>query len=61
MRIKLERLEEALFQDNNVGFCLNCGQDAHNVEPDARDYKCESCGRNRVYGAEEIILMSLWE
>lgn len=42
------------------GFCLNCGDEADGVEPDARDYECESCGERRVSGAEEILLgMSL--
>jgi len=42
------------------GFCLNCGDEVSGVEPDARDYKCESCGERQVAGAEEILFgMSL--
>lgn len=42
---------------NDMGFCLACGDEAYNVEPDARRYECESCGRMTVYGAEELLLM----
>jgi hypothetical protein len=43
--------------DDNSGFCLDCGEQHSNIEPDARRCKCEACGERRVYGAEEIILM----
>lgn len=53
-----ERLEEALTGDENVGFCIACGEEADCVEPDARGYTCESCGRPSVYGAQEILFMT---
>jgi hypothetical protein len=40
----------------NPGICIWCGADAEGVEPDARKYKCESCGELGVYGAEELLL-----
>jgi len=40
-----------------IGFCTACGEPADEVEPDAREYECESCGAEKVYGAEELILM----
>lgn len=43
----------------NKGFCLACGAIADGVEPDARKYKCESCDAEKVYGAEELVLMGL--
>lgn len=43
---------------DDVGFCLGCGAEAHGVEPDARGYECEACGEPRVYGAEELVLMT---
>jgi hypothetical protein len=43
--------------EDSGGFCLSCGADACGVEPDARKYKCEACGENRVYGIEELLLM----
>ncbi len=56
--ITLKRVTEAVERYNNSldnpGFCLECGQEQDDCEPDARDYKCEHCGTNRVYGAFEI-------
>lgn len=43
--------------DDYRGFCIECGAEAFNVEPDARKYVCESCGAKAVYGAEELVLM----
>jgi hypothetical protein len=40
----------------NPGFCVACGKSADGVEPDARRYKCESCGEATVYGAEELMM-----
>lgn len=37
------------------GLCLACCERAWGVEPDARDYICEACGENAVYGAEELL------
>lgn len=42
--------------DDNVGFCVSCGAEAYSVEPDARRYRCESCGERAVFGAEELLL-----
>jgi hypothetical protein len=41
----------------NPGICVACGEDAYDVEPDARGYECECCGSHRVYGAEELLMM----
>lgn len=41
---------------DNPGFCIACGEDADGVEPDARRYECESCGKKAVYGAEELLM-----
>lgn len=43
---------------DNPGFCIACGLDAHNVEPDARRNECESCGSRSVYGAEELFFQT---
>jgi len=54
-KFTLEQLEPAM--DLNVGFCRACGSEQDCVEPDARHYRCESCGMPQVYGAEELVLM----
>jgi hypothetical protein len=52
-----ERVTEAVEEDAGFGFCVECGESAEGVEPDAREYKCQSCGKLAVYGAEELLLM----
>jgi len=56
-KVTLEQILAAVEADDCLGFCLACGAEAHNIEPDARRYVCESCGERRVYGAEELLLM----
>lgn len=46
-------------REENRGFCLACGESQDCVEPDARRYECECCGKAKVYGAEELALMGL--
>ena len=53
----ISAIESALTSTDNPGFCIKCGDDADGVEPDARRYKCESCGANSVYGAEELLIL----
>ena len=57
MKITMDQIIDAVQSDNYLGFCLACGSEAYNVEPDAREYKCEACGEKKVYGAEEILMM----
>jgi len=47
--------------DEHGGFCVECGEEAFGVEPDARKYVCESCEERGVYGIEELLLMGLIE
>ncbi|MBW4025669.1 MAG: hypothetical protein HIU92_21585 [Proteobacteria bacterium] len=46
--ITLARVSEAAHRHNvtleDPGFCIRCGAEAEGVEPDAREYECESCG-----------------
>jgi hypothetical protein len=53
-KFSLPRLEAA--REASMGFCLACGAEAEQVEPDARKYSCARCGLAHVYGAEEIAL-----
>lgn len=54
--ITSDRVLSLVEQDNNLGLCLACGEEAHDVEPDACQYECEICGARQVYGAEELLL-----
>lgn len=56
----LKTLERIINQDTQEGFCLACGELADGVEPDARKYTCEFCNKDKVYGAEELVLMGLF-
>ena len=47
--------------DHYCGFCLVCGAQAEPIEPDAREYTCESCGEAKVYGVEELLMMGVIE
>jgi hypothetical protein len=58
-KVTLDQVMAAIEADDCLGFCLACGEEAYNVEPDARRYTCESCGKPQVYGAEELLLMGV--
>ena len=49
--------KRTMFGMENVGFCLSCGEEQGGCEPDAGEYKCESCGMPTVYGAGELLIM----
>ena len=55
-----DRIEEAyassMLDLSSPGFCVDCGEEADGVEPDATKYRCESCGARAVYGAEELLM-----
>ena len=57
MKIDIDRIIEAIAEDDYRGFCTACGEEAYGVEPDARGYTCEACGEPKVYGAEELLIM----
>jgi hypothetical protein len=57
MKPSLDEVMAAVEDDDNVGFCMSCGECAYGVEPDAEEYECESCGEFKVYGAELILIM----
>ncbi len=50
----LASVEQRSMSLDNPGFCLACGCEASGVEPDARNYECESCGSHQVFGRRRI-------
>lgn len=52
---KLEIIEEGM--EAYLGFCIECGEERECCEPDAREYHCDNCETDTVYGAEELIVM----
>lgn len=53
----LEQLERA--DANYEGFCLACGT-THRIEPDAHGDECPSCGKPKLFGAMELMLMGVY-
>lgn len=45
---------------SSSGYCLACKAKVAGVEPDGRKYECPKCGKPKVYGAEELVLMGLF-
>lgn len=43
------------------GFCLACGEFQPGCEPDLKQGKCEACGKLKVYGAERLLIMGLYD
>ena len=42
------------------GVCIGCMHVRDgNTEPDAREYPCDECGKDRVYGIQELMIMGL--
>lgn len=53
IRIPVEDVEEAY--NENIGYCISCGESHHGIEPDAEKYECESCGKETVFGAGSLL------
>lgn len=54
-------IKELQAMDENMeGFCLSCGEVQPGVEPDASKYVCDCCGKEKVYGASELVLMGIY-
>lgn len=54
--ITTERVYKAVKLDEDIGICTACGEEQDGCEPDARNYTCESCGEEAVFGAEELLI-----
>lgn len=61
MAIKIELTEQEYVAgcEENLGYCVACGEESYECEPDARNYVCEYCGQRQVFGIEELCLMGL--
>ena len=55
-QLDLDQVLDAVRRDDHTGICTNCGEEQYGCEPDARKYKCESCGQRTVFGAEELLI-----
>lgn len=55
----VEAAKTSMFGTESPGICIACGADHDECEPDARKYECYECGERQVYGAEELLLMTV--
>lgn len=46
-------------EDESTGWCLACGATGQPAEPDAVRYTCDECGKAKVFGCMELVLMGL--
>jgi hypothetical protein len=51
-------VERSYETTDNPGFCIYCGNEQEGCEPDAENYECDECGRDGVFGAETLLIMS---
>lgn len=52
----MEAVEREMTTLDNPGFCIACGEEAGDCEPDARNYECDHCGERAVFGAAELLM-----
>lgn len=57
MIIELTTSEYMDSAESYIGYCVACGEERHQCEPDARNYPCEGCGKKEVFGTEELLIM----
>lgn len=48
---------EIILSGDHDGVCLECGWRHSDIEPDAEKVQCQACGYNKVYGAEQLVIM----
>ena len=51
-----DAIEDSYNGLSNPGFCLSCGADHDECEPDAEDYQCYECDQHAVMGAENVLV-----
>jgi hypothetical protein len=52
----MDAAKREMFGTDNPGFCIACGHEQDGCEPDARNYECEACGEEQVFGAQELLI-----
>lgn len=58
----IEQIEEVITSDSHEGWCTNCEDWTHDsCEPDAHNYECPVCEQNTCFGAEECLIMGMYE
>lgn len=55
-KLQLSLGEYQIALNDNYGFCTACGYEQGGMEPDAENYECEICGKEKVQGADVLLL-----
>ena len=53
----IDAVEAQMYGTANPGFCLACGADHDECEPDASGYTCYECDLPAVEGAQNVLMM----
>lgn len=56
----LDAVERHITTLDNPGFCIYCGEEQEGCEPDAREYHCDNCEADGVYGADEMLIAGMY-
>lgn len=54
--IKMTEREYMQHLEDSTGVCTNCRSIRECCEPDARNYRCDECGEDSVFGVEELLM-----
>lgn len=55
-----DRVIELVKDDDYIGLCLSCGEEADQCEPDEEGRICDSCKLAAVTGSETIMIAGLF-
>jgi len=53
----VDRYESSETELEYIAFCIACGEEHWDIDPDAENYHCEHCEEFKVYGVEQLILL----
>jgi Zn finger protein HypA/HybF involved in hydrogenase expression len=57
---KFKAAAKVIENETYAGWCVACGAwTADSTEPDAAKDVCPKCGKNAVYGAEELMIQGM--
>ena len=54
----MKMTEEQFLEESSagIGYCLSCHAQRDCCEPDAENYECEECGKNKVMDLELMLV-----
>ena len=61
MKFTMTQEEYEEYGNLMYGLCISCGAERDSCEPDVQEYECEECGKRKVYGVPELLMMGMIE